>query len=81
MFFRLWLQCWHPPLDVFLVTHRHNFDPRNDLKTQVNLKPDASGHVKEQTVMFRDSPEALLLKNCLFVFFRAARVSDSQRKR
>eukprot|EP00434_Breviolum_minutum_P025906 symbB.v1.2.022905.t1/scaffold2053.1/size90990/5 len=28
-----------------------------DYEMQVNLKPDASGHVKEQTVMFRDSPE------------------------
>jgi len=28
-----------------------------DYEMQVNLKSDASGHVKEQTVMFRDSPE------------------------
>lgn len=29
VFFVLWLcKCWHPPIDVFLVTHRHNFDPQ-----------------------------------------------------
>ena len=50
---------------MFFVCGCHRFDVWRDtayfadMDLKVNLKPDASGEVKEQTVMFRDSPEAL----------------------